>query len=199
MNPKAARSAHIERTTGETKIVLDLSLDKAERGTISTGSGFLDHMLDLFQVHSGTTLSVQCEGDKHIDMHHSTEDIGICLGQALSQAIGDKRGIERYGFYLLPMDETLARCALDFSGRFACEFHAQFSQERIGNLDTELIAHFFYSVAENAKMTLHLDLIRSSNTHHAIEGLFKAFARAVAMAISPAHRTAGLPSSKGVL
>ena len=193
------RAAHIDRTTGETKISLDLKLDEPGRGKISSGSGFLDHMLDLFQVHCGCTLALQCDGDFEVDMHHSVEDIGICLGQALAQALGDKKGIERYGFYLLPMDDSLARVALDFSGRFACEFHASFASERIGNLDTELVKHFFHSLAENARMTLHVDLLRGGNTHHDIEGIFKAFARSVAMAVSPARRTQGLPSSKGVL
>ena len=128
----AGRNAHIERATGETKIVLDLKLDECGRGKISTGSGFLDHMLDLFQVHCGCTLDLRCDGDVEVDMHHSAEDIAICLGQALAQALGDKKGIERYGFYLLPMDDSLARVALDFSGRFACEFHASFASERIG-------------------------------------------------------------------
>ena len=193
------RAARIDRTTGETKISLELKLDEPGRGKISSGSGFLDHMLDLFQVHCGCTLDLQCDGDVNVDMHHSVEDIGICLGQALAQALGDKKGIERYGFYLLPMDDSLARVALDFSGRFACEFHADFASERIGNLDTEMIRHFFHSVAENARMTLHVDLLRGGNTHHDIEGIFKGFARAVAMAVSPARRTQGLPSSKGVL
>lgn len=193
------RAARIDRTTGETKISLELKLDEPGRGKISSGSGFLDHMLDLFQVHCGCTLDLKCDGDFEVDMHHSVEDIGICLGQALAQALGDKKGIERYGFYLLPMDESLARVALDFSGRFALEFHAEFPSERIGNLDTEMVRHFFHSVAENARMTLHVDLLRGGNTHHDIEGIFKAFARAVAMAVSPARRTQGLPSSKGVL
>jgi imidazoleglycerol-phosphate dehydratase len=194
-----SRSAHIIRTTRETDIDLFLDLDQAERGTIDTGSGFLDHMLDLFQVHSGSTLKLTCKGDTYIDMHHSAEDIGICLGQALAQAVGDKKGIERYGFYYVTMDEALARVCLDFSGRFAFSYEVPLQMNKIGNLDTEMIEHFFYSVAEHAKLNLHIDLIRGKNTHHCIEGVFKAFARAVSMAISPSRRVTGIPSSKGAL
>ena len=192
------RFAKIERTTSETQISLSLNIDEAGRGKISTGSGFLDHMLDLFQVHGGFTLNVDCQGDTWIDMHHSAEDIAISLGQALAECLKDKKGIERYGFYLLPMDEALVRVALDFSGRFFIEFHADMKQERIGNLDTQLVKHFFYSLAENAKLNLHIDCIRGENTHHIIEGIFKAFARSVAMAASPG-RTKGIPSSKGMI
>jgi imidazoleglycerol-phosphate dehydratase len=194
-----SRQAHIVRKTRETDIDLFLDLDVAERGEINTGSGFLDHMLDLFQVHAGITLRVKCIGDTFIDMHHSTEDIGICLGQALAQAIGDKKGIERYGFYYVTMDEALARACLDFSGRFAFSYEVPLQMNKIGNLDTEMIEHFFYSVAENARMNLHIDLLRGRNTHHCLEGVFKAFARAVAMGISPSRRVGGIPSSKGAL
>ncbi len=193
------RQAKIERKTSETRIALELRMDEAGRGKIATGSGFLDHMLDLFQVHSGMTLELECAGDTHIDMHHSAEDIAICLGQALKQCLGDKKGIERYGFYLLPMDEALARCALDFSGRFAFVYNVDLPMDKIGNLDTEMVEHFFHSVAEHAGMNLHLDLRRGRNPHHCIEGIFKAFARSVAMAVSPSRRVSGIPSSKGSL
>lgn len=192
------REAKIERKTGETSISLHLRLDQPGRGTINTGSGFLDHMLDLFQVHSGFFLEIECKGDIWIDMHHSAEDIAICLGQALAQCLVDKKGIERYGFYMLPMDEALVRCALDFSGRFYLEYHVELSTPRIGNLDTQLFKHFFYSLAEQAKMNLHIDMIRGENTHHIVEGVFKSFARSCAMAVSPG-RNKGIPSSKGVI
>jgi imidazoleglycerol-phosphate dehydratase len=193
------RHAHIQRTTRETSIDVHLDLDAAIEGEISTGSGFLDHMLDLLRKHGGLGLSVKCQGDTHIDMHHSAEDIAIALGEALLKAVGDKAGIERYGFYYVTMDECLARVCLDLSGRMAFVWNAPLSQASIGNLDTELISHFFRSIAENARMNLHVDLIRGGNTHHAIEGIFKAFARALAMAISPSRRVTGVPSTKGSL
>ncbi len=192
------RSALIERQTGETQIRVSLNLDSSQRGIIQTGSGFLDHMLDLFQVHGGFELNVDCQGDVWIDMHHSAEDIAICMGQALSQCLRDKKGIERYGFYLLPMDEALVRVALDFSGRFYLEYHVPLQTERVGNLDIQLFKHFFYSLAEQAKMNLHIDLLRGENTHHCIEGVFKAFARACSMAVGPG-RNQGIPSSKGLI
>ena len=194
-----ARKAEINRKTKETDIALALDLDRELNGPIDTGSGFLDHMLDLLRKHAGLGLTVACKGDTHIDMHHSAEDIAICLGEALLKAVGDKQGIERYGFYYVTMDEALARCCLDLSGRIGFVYNAAIPAARAGNLDTELIAHFFRSVAENAKMNLHLDLLRGSNTHHCIEAMFKAFARALAMAISPSLRVKGVPSTKGTL
>ena len=193
------RKAEIKRKTKETDIKLSLDLDDAFDGPIDTGSAFLDHMLDLLRKHGGFGLTVECKGDKDIDMHHSAEDIAICLGEALLKAVGDKKGIERYGFYYVTMDEALARCCLDLSGRIGFVYNAAIPTARIGNLDTELVQHFFQSIAENAKMNLHLDLLRGTNTHHCIEGLFKAFARALAMAISPSRRVAGVPSTKGTL
>ncbi|HAO99071.1 MAG TPA: imidazoleglycerol-phosphate dehydratase HisB [Fibrobacteres bacterium] len=194
------RNASISRQTKETRIELVLDLDQpGSEGTIRTGSGFLDHMLDLFRKHGGFGLSVICEGDTHIDMHHSAEDIAICLGEALAQAVGDKKGIERYGFYYVTMDEALARCALDLSGRVSFVWNAPIPSSRVGNLDIELVSHFFSSVAENAKMNLHLDLLRGTNSHHCVEALFKAFARALSMAVSPSRRVMGVPSTKGSL
>lgn len=194
------RQATIERNTKETQIKLSLNLDECSRGTIQTGSGFLDHMLDLFQVHAGITLDLECKGDIWIDMHHSAEDIAICLGQALSTAIGDKKGIERYGFYYVTMDEALARVCLDLSGRMAFIWEApQLRMEHIGNIHTEMFEHFFHSLAENCRMNLHVDLLRGKNTHHCLEGIFKAFARALSMAIAPSLKIKGLPSSKGAL
>ncbi|MCD6023404.1 MAG: Imidazoleglycerol-phosphate dehydratase [Fibrobacteria bacterium] len=193
------RTATLSRQTKETRIDLTLDLDNPVEGSIETGSGFLDHMLDLFRAHSGAGLSVVCKGDTHIDMHHSAEDIAICFGEALRQAVGDKKGIERYGFYYVTMDEALARCCLDLSGRMSFQWNVPVTSARIGNLDTELIEHFFHSVAENARINLHVDLLRGSNAHHCYEGVFKAFARALSMAVSPSRRVLGVPSSKGTL
>lgn len=193
------RTATLTRQTKETRIDLTLDLDNPVEGPIETGSGFLDHMLDLFRAHSGAGLSVVCKGDTHIDMHHSAEDIAICFGEALRQAVGDKKGIERYGFYYVTMDEALARCCLDLSGRMSFQWNVPVTSARIGNLDTELIEHFFHSVAENARINLHVDLLRGSNAHHCYEGVFKAFARALSMAVSPSRRVLGVPSSKGTL
>lgn len=193
------RRATLSRQTKETRIELTLDLDAPVEGPMDTGSGFLDHMLDLFRKHGGFGLAVKCEGDTHIDMHHSAEDIAICLGEALRQALGDKAGIERYGFYYVTMDEALARCCLDLSGRMSFEWNASIPAPRVGNLDTELVEHFFQSVAENARMNLHLDLLRGTNSHHCVEALFKAFARALSMAVSPSRRVAGIPSTKGTL
>jgi imidazoleglycerol-phosphate dehydratase len=193
------RKADIKRKTKETDITLSLDLDNPIDGPIDSGSPFLDHMLDLFRKHGGIGLSVVCKGDKDIDMHHSAEDIAICLGEALLKAVGDKQGIERYGFYYVTMDEALARCCLDLAGRISFVYNAAIPTARIGNLDTELVQHFFQSVAENAKLNLHIDLLRGTNTHHCIEGMFKAFARALSMAISPSRRVQGVPSTKGTL
>ncbi len=193
------RHAKLSRQTKETFVELILDLDNPIDGPVDTGSGFLDHMLDLFRKHGGFGLSVTCKGDTHIDMHHSAEDIAICLGEALRQALGDKAGIERYGFYYVTMDEALARCCLDLSGRMSFEWNAAIPASRVGNLDTELVEHFFQSVAENARMNLHLDLLRGTNSHHCVEGLFKAFARALSMAVSPSRRVTGVPSTKGTL
>lgn len=193
------RHATLSRTTKETRIDLTLDLDAPVEGPVDTGSGFLDHMLDLFRKHGGFGLTVTCKGDTHIDMHHSAEDVAICLGEALRQALGDKAGIERYGFYYVTMDEALARCCLDLSGRMSFEWNVAIPAPRLGNLDTELVEHFFQSIAENARMNLHLDLLRGTNSHHCVEALFKAFARALSMAVSPSRRVAGVPSTKGTL
>jgi len=194
-----SRKASIKRKTRETDIQLSLDLDNSGRGEISSGNAFLDHMLDLFQVHSGCTLELSCQGDVEIDMHHSMEDIAICLGDALLEAIGDKKGIERYGFYYVTMDEALARVCLDLSGRFALQYSASIPALKVGGLEISLFQHFFYSLAEHARMNLHIDLLRGDDGHHCIEGIFKAFARALGMALSPSGRIAGVPSSKGSL
>jgi imidazoleglycerol-phosphate dehydratase len=193
------RTTSISRKTGETDIQLNWNLDDSVAGSISSGNAFLDHMLNLWQVHSGTSLSLRCDGDVEVDMHHSAEDIAIALGQGLLEALGDKQGIERYGFYYVPMDEALARVCLDFSGRYGFHFNVSLPALEVGGLPMSLWKHFFSSLAENARMNLHIDLIRGEDGHHAIEGIFKALARAMAMAISPSQRIKGVPSSKGTL
>lgn len=193
------RKAEIKRNTKETQISLSIDLDNAEQGKINTGNGFLDHMLNLFQVHAGISLNIQCSGDVEIDMHHSAEDIAISLGSAIVQSLGDKKGIERYGFYMVTMDEALARVCLDFSGRFSFAYDVNLNQETVGGMEISLFKHFFAALAENAKMNLHIDLIRGEDGHHCLEAVFKALARAMAMAISPSARIKGVPSSKGIL
>lgn len=193
------RTAQISRRTSETRIDLSLNLDDAGRGTLRTGSAFLDHMLDLFQVHAGITLEVNCEGDTAIDMHHSAEDIAIVLGQALAEALADKKGIERYGFYFVPMDEALARVCIDFSNRIGFVWNVKLPYSITGGIEASLFEHFFKTVAENARMNLHVELFYGSDNHHCLEAIFKAFARSVAMAIAPSRRVSGIPSSKGAL
>lgn len=193
------RQASLNRKTRETDIALSLNLDQAGRGSIKSGSGFLDHMLDLFQVHSGTTLELLCQGDTEIDMHHSAEDIAIVLGQALAQALGDKQGIERYGFYFVPMDEALARVCLDFSNRIGFVWNVRLPAPMAGGIEASLFEHFFKTLAENARMNLHVELFYGSDNHHCLEAIFKALARAMAMAISPSRHVQGIPSSKGTL
>src|ERR1035437_6822248 len=190
------RRSEIQRTTRETVVRVLWDLDVSSPPIVKTGSGFLDHMLEQLWHHSGTTLEVECKGDTHIDLHHSVENIAISMGKALAEAVGNKAGIERYGFYLVAMDEALARCTLDLAGRFHLEYNATFAKDRVGDLEIELVEHFFRSLAENAAMTLHLDLERGTNNHHGVEALFKAFARALAMAIGPARDGAkGIPST----
>lgn len=195
------RQISLNRNTRETKIALSLNLDDATRGVIDTGSAFLDHMLDLFQVHGGFSLNLKCVGDKQIDMHHSIEDIGIVFGQALSDCLGDKKGIERYGFYFVPMDEALARVCVDFSNRIGIVWNVKLPSSTVGadSMDASLFEHFFKSVGENARMNLHIELFYGNDNHHCLEAIFKAFARAVAMAVGPSRNIQGVPSSKGVL
>jgi imidazoleglycerol-phosphate dehydratase len=192
------RKASISRKTAETDIELYLDLDSKKKGSIKSGSAFLDHMLNLFQSHAGVELSLACKGDVEIDFHHSMEDIGIVLGSGLNQALGDKKGIERFGFYFAPMDECLARIALDFSGRYAYVLQGTLPA-RIGDLDSSLWEHFFKSLAENAKMNLHIELLYGQDGHHCMEAIFKAFARSVAMAIGKGKNADEIPSTKGTL
>jgi imidazoleglycerol-phosphate dehydratase len=192
------REAKISRKTAETDIELYLNLDSKKKGEIKSGSAFLDHMLNLFQSHAGIELSLICKGDTEIDFHHSMEDIAIVLGGALNLALGDKKGIERFGFYFAPMDECLARVSLDFSGRYAYVLCGNLPV-KIGEMDSSLWEHFFKSFAENTKMNLHIELLYGQDGHHCMEAIFKAFARATAMAIGKGKNTDEIPSTKGTL
>jgi len=194
-----SRSAEIQRTTGETDVRLSLELDGTGAGERTTGVGFLDHMLDLLARHGRLDLSVSASGDLETGAHHTVEDVGICLGQALDRALGDRAGIVRYGSATVPMDEARATCALDISGRAYTAFEADLPPGAIGNFDHELVDEFFRAVAGNAKLTLHLTVEAGTNAHHMIEAAFKAFARALraAAAIDPSER--GVPSTKGTL
>ncbi|MBI1348210.1 imidazoleglycerol-phosphate dehydratase HisB [bacterium] len=193
------RTAAITRNTAETQISLSLNLDGSGQAQIATGVGFLDHMLTLLTKHGLFDLSVTCKGDLHIDAHHTTEDVGICLGQALKQAIGDKQGITRYGYWTLPMEETLVTSALDLSGRVKFIYNVKFPTEKVGEFDTELFEEFWHSVAANAAMNLHLLLHYGTNSHHIAEATFKATARALRQAVTIDPRQTGVPSSKGSL
>ena len=191
----APRRARVQRDTKETRISVELDLDRSADADVATGLPFFDHMLDQIGKHGGIALKVRAEGDLHIDEHHTIEDTGIALGQALREALGDKRGIARYGF-TLPMDETLASAALDFGGRPYLVFEGTFRRERVGDLPTELVQHFFRSVCDAAALNLNLK-VEGENDHHKVEALFKAFARALRMAVR--REGADLPSTKGVL
>ena len=194
------RSAQIKRTTAETAIELRLNLDGTGAGRIQTGVGFMDHMLTLFARHARMDLDVICKGDTFVDDHHSVEDIGICLGAAIAQAVGDKRGIRRYGSMLLPMDEALMLCALDLSGRSCLRYTAQIPAEKIGTFDTELVEEFFLGLTRSAGLTLHLKMMDGTNSHHIVEAMFKAFGRALRETVSIDESLCGeIPSTKGVL
>ncbi len=193
------RQAEILRTTNETEVFLRVDLDGRGESQVGTEVGFLDHMLDLFAKHALFDLTVRCKGDLHVDDHHSTEDIGITLGQAVDKALGDKAGIRRYGHCVLPMDETLVTCAVDFSGRPFFAWQAPMPSPKIGRFDSELVAEFWRAFANNARMNLHVLVHYGSNTHHVSEAIFKGLARAIRMAVEPDPRGTGVPSTKGVL
>ena len=194
------RVSEITRETAETKISLSLELDGSGKSTVNTGVGFLDHMLTLFARHGRFDLTVSCDGDTYVDDHHSVEDIGICLGTAFSQALGDMRGINRYASIILPMDETLILCAADISGRAYLGFSAAFSSEKIGTFDTELVEEFFAAFVRTAGITLHIKKLDGTNSHHIAEGIFKAFARTMKEAVTIDERFRDeIPSTKGVL
>lgn len=194
------RSAAITRKTAETDITLGLDLDGSGETRIDTGVGFLDHMLTLFGRHGRFDLSVTCTGDTYVDDHHSVEDIGIALGEAFREALGDKRGVTRYGSMLLPMDEALVLCAVDLSGRSTLRFDMTLPAQKVGTFDTELVEEFFLAFTRSAGVTLHLRQLDGTNTHHIIEAAFKGIGRAMrqAAAIDPAYADE-IPSTKGVL
>ena len=194
------RTASINRDTTETKIAVEVNLDGTGAYDVSTGIGFLDHMIEQFSRHSLIDITCRIDGDLHVDQHHTTEDSAIAIGQAITRALGDKAGIERYGMAYSPMDEVLARVALDISGRPWLVWKAGFTQERLGEMDTELFEHWFQSIAQAAGITLHIELLYGSNNHHIIEGIFKGFARAMRQAVQLDPRKAGaIPSTKGVI
>ena len=193
------RTAQIQRKTAETEIVLELSLDGSGQAQTQTGVGFFDHMLTLLAKHAAIDLKVKASGDLHVDQHHTVEDVGICLGQALREALGDKAGICRYGHFTLPMEETLATAAIDLGGRASLVCNAEFPTAKIGEFDSELVADFWQAVAANALCNLHITVHYGRNSHHVAEAIFKAVARALRMAVSPDPRITGVPSTKGTL
>jgi imidazoleglycerol-phosphate dehydratase len=194
-----ARTATVKRKTNETDIEVTLSLDGQGDSEVSTGVGFFDHMLTLLARHGLLDLKVSARGDLHVDDHHTVEDVGIAIGRAIDQALGDRFGIERYGHAIVPMDEAVAGCALDISGRGYSACRLAFETERIGEFSTELVPEFFRAVAHNAGITLHIDQLHGSNSHHIAEAAFKAFSRALKDAIAISPRVTGVPSTKGVL
>ncbi len=194
------RTAEIARTTKETNISLSLNLDGKGESEINTGCGFLDHMLTLFSRHSRIDLKVNCKGDTEVDYHHTAEDIAICLGKAIKDALGEKKGIERYADIILPMDEALILCAIDISGRGGLYFTLNIPSYRVGDFDTELCEEFFMALARESGITIHLKSLAGTNSHHIIEGAFKAFGRALktAVAVDPKYKDE-IPSTKGVI
>lgn len=193
------RTASIERRTAETQIRLSVNLDEPGSVSVRTGVGFLDHMLELFARHGAVSLQVEATGDLHVDQHHTVEDVGICLGQAVRQALGDKQGICRYGHFTLPMEETLVTVALDLSGRYYLVFQADCPTEKIGDFDSQLLEDFWQAFAANALCNFHVVLHHGRNSHHIAEAIFKAAARALRMATESDPRVTGIPSTKGVL
>jgi imidazoleglycerol-phosphate dehydratase len=193
------RAASIARQTAETKIELEVNLDGTGQANIQTGVGFFDHMLVLLSRHAAIDLSVRADGDLHVDQHHTVEDVGICFGQAVRQALGDKAGIRRYGHFTLPMEETLATVAIDLSGRYALVFQADFPAPKIGDFDSELVEDFWQAAAANALCNLHVLVHYGRNSHHISEAIFKCAARALRMAVERDPRMSDIPSTKGTL
>lgn len=200
INTFMTRTAHINRNTRETEIKISVNLDGTGHYDIDTGIGFLDHMIEQFSRHSLIDITAHVKGDLHVDQHHTAEDSAIAIGQAISEALGDKGGIMRYGEAFSPMDETLSRVALDISGRPWLVWQAKFTQEKLGELDTELVEHWFQSIAQAAGITLHISVLHGSNNHHICESIFKGFARAMRQAVEIDPRKNGaIPSTKGQL
>ncbi len=199
-NPMAERKAQVSRDTLETKIQVSVNLDGTGKARFDTGVPFLEHMMDQIARHGLIDMDITCKGDTHIDDHHTVEDIGITLGQAVAKAVGDKKGIRRYGHAYVPLDEALSRVVIDFSGRPGLQLHIPFTQKRVGEFDTELFWEFFQGFVNHAQVTLHLDCLRGHNVHHQIETIFKAFGRALRMALELDPRMSGMmPSTKGTL
>jgi imidazoleglycerol-phosphate dehydratase len=194
-----ARKSVIKRKTRETDVQLALDLDGSGRSRIATGVGFLDHMLTAFATHGHFDLDVRCKGDLHVDAHHSVEDVGIALGDGLLQALGDRKGIVRFGHAYVPLDEALSRCVVDLSGRPFLHYDVGFRAQRVGDMPTELFEDFFWALADHGRLNLHLEAIRGRNAHHIAETLFKSSARALAMAVALDPRVKGVPSTKGSL
>ncbi len=199
MSTEEKRIAEVHRVTGETDVTVSINLDGSGDYEISTGIGFFDHMLSAFARHGFFDLKIRADGDLMVDSHHTIEDTGIVLGLAIAKALGDKKGIRRYGSFALPMDEALVLCAVDLCGRAYCADDVKFTVERIGDFDTEMFHEFFYAVASNAAMNLHLRLLCGSNNHHIAEASFKAFAKALDEAVSPDPRITDVLSTKGSL
>ncbi|MBQ3785745.1 MAG: imidazoleglycerol-phosphate dehydratase HisB [Lachnospiraceae bacterium] len=193
------RKAEIKRKTNETDIILGLNLDGSGKYDVNTGIGFFDHMLEGFARHGIFDLKVNCKGDLNVDTHHSAEDVGIVLGEAIKEAVGDKKGIKRYGYFILPMDEALCVCAIDLSGRPYFVFDAQFSADKISELDSQMIREFFYAVSYSAGMNLHIRMLSGSNDHHIAEAMFKSFAKSLREAVSFDERIEDVLSTKGSL
>ena len=196
---EAQRKAEIERNTFETKIKMKLNIDGKGKNNIDTGIGFFDHMLTHISKHGFFDLDIQAKGDLEVDCHHTVEDVGIVLGKCIAEAIGDKKGIKRYGNSIVPMDETLVLCAVDISGRDLLCFDAEFTVDSLGNFDTEMVEEFFRAVASNCGLNLHIKVLSGKNNHHIAEGIFKAFGRAMDMATSIDERIDGVLSTKGML
>jgi imidazoleglycerol-phosphate dehydratase len=196
----STRAAKADRNTAETQIALSVNIDGSGRSDIATGVPFLDHMLDQVARHGMLDLEIRAKGDLHVDAHHTVEDIGITLGQAVARAAGDKKGIRRYGHAYVPLDEALSRVVIDFSGRPGLEYNVKFTRALIGDFDVDLVHEFFQGFSNHAQVTLHVDNLRGDNAHHQCETMFKAFARALRMALEPDPRAAGtIPSTKGTL
>ncbi len=193
------RTAEVKRKTNETDIYSSLNIDGSGKADIDTGIGFFDHMLCLFAKHSLMDMTVKCKGDTYVDCHHTVEDVGISLGQAVNKALGDKAGITRYGTFFVPMDEALAMVSLDISGRSYLCFDADFSLSKLGDFDTEMVEDFFQAFAAACGATVHIKVMYGRNTHHMIEAIFKAFARALDQSTIADPRVKGIPSTKGVL
>lgn len=193
------RSATINRKTKETDITMELNIDGTGKAQMDTGIGFFNHMLEGFAKHGFFDLSCEIDGDLEVDGHHTVEDAGIVLGQAIKEAVGDKKGIRRYGYFILPMDEVLALCAVDLCGRPYLQFECDFTAERVGDFETELVKEFFYAVSYSAGMNLHIKMLTPGNNHHMIEAMFKAFAKALDMATGYDERVSDVLSTKGSL